>query len=93
LFQKKRDFFNGIIKDSRLKFIPASGSYFQSVCYENITDEKDTDYAIRLTKEIGVASIPISVFYNDRTDNKILRFCFAKSEEVLEQAAERLCKI
>ena len=92
-YQKKRDFFNSIIKNSRLKFIPASGSYFQSACYDGISAEKDTDFAIRLTKEVGVASIPTSVFYHDKTDDKILRFCFAKTEEVLQSAAEKLCKI
>lgn len=92
-YQKKRDYFNTLVKNSKFKLKPALGSYFQLLDYSNITDEKDTDYAIRLTKEIGVASIPVSAFYHQPVDNKILRFCFAKTEETLEKAAEKLCKI
>src|SRR5579863_5340559 len=64
-YQKKRDYFINLIKGSKFKYIPASGSYFQSLDYSAITHEKDTDYAIRLTKEAGVASVPISVFYHE----------------------------
>jgi methionine transaminase len=92
-YQDKRDFFLKGIQGSRFTRKPASGSYFQLLGYDKITDEKDTDYAIRLTKEIGVASIPVSVFYHRNIDCKMLRFCFAKSEETLEKAAERLCKV
>ena len=92
-YQEKRDFFLKQIKDSRFKFIPASGSYFQLLDYSAITNEKDTDYAIRLTKENGIASIPTSVFYHKPIDNKLLRFCFAKTNDVLKKAAEKLCKI
>ena len=92
-YQKKRDYFNALIINSRFKLEPSSGSYFQLLNYSGITDEKDTDYAIRLTKETGVASIPMSVFYHDKVDNKMLRFCFAKKEETLEKAAENLCRI
>lgn len=92
-YQEKRDKFINWIKDSRFEFIPAEGSFFQMVSYKNITDESDYDLAVRWTKEIGVASIPISVFYADKIDNKILRFCFAKDDEMLERAAERLCRL
>lgn len=92
-YQEKRDYFINLIKGSKFKFTPASGSYFQSLDYSAITKEKDTDYAIRLTKEAGVASIPVSVFYHEQVDNKMLRFCFAKTTETLEQAAEKLCKV
>jgi methionine aminotransferase len=92
-YQKKRDFFLKEIKGSRFKFVPASGSYFQLLDYSGITNEKDTDYAIRLTKENGVASIPTSVFYHKPIDNKLLRFCFAKTDDILKKAAEKLCKI
>ena len=61
--------------------------------YSEITDEKDTDFAIRLTKEVGVAAIPISVFYSNKLDQKMLRFCFAKKNETLEKAAKLLCQI
>ena len=92
-YQEKRDKFINWIKDSRFEWIPAEGSFFQMVSYKNITEESDYDLAVRWTKEIGVASIPISVFYADKIDNKILRFCFAKDDEMLERAAERLCKL
>ena len=92
-YQEKRDYFNTLVKDSKFKVIPASGSYFQLLDYSDITDEQDTEYAIRLTKEFGIASIPMSVFYHKPIDNKVLRFCFAKEKETLERAAEKLCKI
>ncbi len=93
LYEKKRDVFISLIKESRFKFSPSRGSYFQLLDYSDITDEKDTDFAVRMTKENRVASIPVSVFYPDALDQKILRFCFAKQEETLEKAAEILCKI
>jgi len=92
-YQEKRDYFIKLLKGSRFKYTPASGSYFQMLDYSEITQEKDTDYAIRLTKEIGVASVPTSVFYHEPVDNKLLRFCFAKTNETLEKAAEKLCKV
>ena len=92
-YQDKRDYFIKLINGSKFKFTPSLGSYFQSLDYSNITDEKDTDFAIRLTKENGVASVPTSVFYHQPVDNKLLRFCFAKTNETLEKAAEKLCKI
>jgi len=92
-YQKKRDFFLKGIEGSRFSVKPASGSYFQLLGYNKITDEKDTEYAIRLTKEIGVASIPVSVFYHRNIDHKMLRFCFAKSEDTLKRATEKLQKV
>ncbi|MGB3949210.1 MAG: aminotransferase class I/II-fold pyridoxal phosphate-dependent enzyme, partial [Bacteroidia bacterium] len=92
-YQQKRDYFVRLIKDSQFSFEPASGTYFQLLRYNNLSKEKDTNYAIRLTKEFGIASIPISVFYHNSIDNKVLRFCFAKKEETLERAAEILNKI
>lgn len=92
-YQKKRDLFMDFLKNSKFKFKPSMGTYFQLFSYSGITREKDTEYAIRLTKEIGVASIPVSVFYHRPVDNKILRFCFAKSEETLKKAAEKLMKL
>jgi methionine transaminase len=92
-YQEKRDKFINWLGGSRFTLMPAEGSFFQMVSYKNITDENDYDLAIRWTKEIGVASIPISVFYSEKIDNKILRFCFAKDNEMLERAAERLCKL
>jgi methionine aminotransferase len=92
-YQEKRDYFLKMLKGSKFKPLPCHGSYFQLLDYSKITDEKDTDYAIRLTKENGVASIPISVFYKNNFDNKLLRFCFAKEKETLEKAAEKLMKV
>lgn len=92
-YQEKRDKFIQWLSGSRFTLKPAEGSFFQMVSYKNITEESDYDLAVRWTKEIGVASIPISVFYADKIDNKILRFCFAKDDEMLERAAERLCKL
>jgi methionine aminotransferase len=92
-YQKKRDYFIGLIKNSKFEFIPAAGTYFQLLSYKNLSQEKDTDYALRLTKEFGVASIPVSVFYRHQEDNSVLRFCFAKKAETLEKAAAILNKI
>lgn len=92
-YQQKRDFFVESIKDSKFTILPSQGTYFQLLSYANISNEKDTDFAIRLTKEFKIASIPVSVFYHKNVDEKILRFCFAKKQETLEQAAEILNKI
>lgn len=92
-FQQKRDYFRNGLEQTRFELLPCSGSYFQSVTYNSITDEKDSDFALRLTKEIGVASIPTSVFYTQGTDHHILRFCFAKRQETLDKAVDRLLKV
>jgi methionine transaminase len=92
-YQDKRDYFVSLIKNSRFEIIPCGGTYFQLLNYKKLSKEKDTDYAIRLTKENGIASVPISVFYHEAVDNNVLRFCFAKKEETLEKAAEILNKI
>lgn len=92
-YQQKRDFFVERIKDSKFEILPSKGTYFQLLSYKNISDEKDTDFAVRLTKEYKLASIPVSVFYQKNVDEKILRFCFAKQEETLERAAEILNKV
>jgi methionine aminotransferase len=92
-YQKKRDFFLQGVKGSRFKPLPSRGTFFQNLAYDAISDEKDTDLAIRLTKEKGIASIPVSVFYRQPPKHRVLRFCFAKSEETLAKGAEILCKI
>jgi methionine aminotransferase len=92
-YQQKRDLFRSLLKESRFKLMPCSGSYFQLLGYDKISEEGDYDMAVRLTKEKGIASVPISVFYRDRTDNKVLRFCFAKGEDTLKKAAEILCNL
>ncbi len=93
MYQQKRDVFLNKLRDSRFRFKPASGSYFQLLDYSRITDENDMDFAARLTREHKIASIPVSVFYPDKRDEKVLRFCFAKQEETLEKASDILCRI
>ena len=92
-YQQKRDLFLDLIKDSKFNFKPSKGTYFQILGYSEITQEYDLDYAKRLTMESGLASIPLSVFNENHLDNKVLRFCFAKKDDTLKQAAEILCNI
>ncbi len=89
-YQKKRDLFCEGLKKTRFRFSPANGSFFQVVEYGHLTDEGDFDLAVRLTKEMGVASIPVSVFYHNKADHKLLRFCFAKKDEDLLSALDLL---
>lgn len=92
-FQQKRDYFRSLMKESRFKLLPCHGSYFQCVSYNDISDEKDTDFSERLIREFGVASIPVSAFYQKGTDHKIIRFCFAKENTTLALAAEKLTNV
>ena len=92
-YQRKRDRFLKAIGPSRFKYFPAEGSFFQMLAYEAISSENDFDLAVRLTKEVGVASIPTSVFYHDRKNHKLLRFCFAKSDSELDAAGAILSKL
>jgi methionine aminotransferase len=92
-YQQKRDYFVERIASSRFKIIPSYGTYFQLLDYSAISDEKEMDFAVRLIEEFGLASIPVSAFYQKKEDNKTLRFCFAKNEETIEKAANILCKI
>jgi methionine aminotransferase len=92
-YQSKRDLFRKLIASSRFTLLPSEGSYFQTVKYDAISDENDVAFCERLIQEHGVAAIPLSVFYTDKTDNKTIRFCFAKDDNTLIQATEKLCKI
>ena len=92
-YQKKRDFFLDGLKGSRFKPLPSRGTFFQNLAYDAISDEKDTELAVRLTKEHGVASIPVSVFYRQPPAHRVLRFCFAKSEQTLAKGAEILSRL
>lgn len=92
-YQGKRDFFQAAIKDSRFKILPCHGTYFQLLDYSEISEEKDIDFARRITIENKIASIPLSPFYHNGTDERILRFCFAKENETIERAAEILNKL
>ncbi len=92
-YQQKRDGFRNQLKNSRFELLPCEGTYFQLASYGEISDENDVDFAKRLVLEHGVATIPLSVFNANGEDRKMLRFCFAKDENTIQQAAEKLCKI
>ena len=92
-YQKKRDYFRDRLRESRFTLLPSSGTYFQSVRYDDITDEKDSDFAMRLTREHGIAAIPLSAFYHTPPGHKVLRFCFAKTEQTLFKGTEILRRI
>jgi methionine aminotransferase len=92
-YKKKRDLFLSLIKNSRFKFKPSKGTYFQVLDYSGITQEYDLHFAKRLTVESRLASIPLSVFNENNLDNKVLRFCFAKKDDTLKRAAEILNSI
>ncbi len=92
-YQQKRDFLLSKMKDSKLKPIPCEGTYFQLFDYSQISDKRDTEFANWLTTEVGVATIPISPFYKEDYDQKVIRVCFAKTEDLLEQAAQKLCQL
>lgn len=91
--QQKRDYFLRLMKDTKFKMHNSYGSYFILGRYGHFSDESEKDIAIRINKDHGVATIPVSAFYQTPTDNKVLRFCFCKKEETLEKAVERLRKV
>lgn len=91
-FQKKRDYFVEAMKQTRFTLFKSSGTYFICASYERLSDEPDGEFAIRLTKEAGVAAIPVSAFYRSGKDNHIIRFCFGKNESTLEKAVSKLAK-
>lgn len=92
-YQGKRDLFCSMLRDSRFTLKPSAGSYFQMLDYSAISSEPDTELAHRLTVEHGVASIPVSVFYAQPPESRVLRFCFAKDDRTLARAAEILCRL
>jgi len=89
-YQQKRDRFRGLLERSRFELLPVAGTYFQLAEYAELSDESDVSFARRLTIEAGVAAIPVSVFYAEPPPVKRVRFCFAKSDEMLARAAGRL---
>nr|WP_314896513.1 methionine aminotransferase [uncultured Flavobacterium sp.] len=93
LYQEKRDYFRQLLKESRFELMPCEGTYFQVASYAAISNENDVDFCKRLIIEHGVAAIPISTFYADGKDLKLIRFCFAKDNATLEEATKRLCAI
>jgi methionine aminotransferase len=92
-YQAKRDFFVNGIKDSRFTIVPSYGTYFQLLDYSAISKENDMEFARRLVLEHNIASVPLSPFYSMEAEGKLLRFCFAKSEETLTKATKILCRI
>lgn len=92
-YQEKRDYFRTLLQKSRFELMPCEGTYFQVVSYASISGENDVDFCKRLIIEYGVAAIPISSFYADGKDQKLIRFCFAKDNATLEEAAKRLCGV
>jgi len=93
MMQGKRDHFAGLMHSSRFDPLPSHGSYFQLYRYNRISEENDVEFCKRITREYGVAAIPVSVFYQQSTDHGVIRFCFAKKETTLEEAASRLQRI
>lgn len=92
-YQRKRDVFSDAIKNSKLKIKSCHGTYFRLLDYSDISDKRDLEFSEYLTKEIGVAVIPLSPFYEDRKSRSLVRICFAKSDEVLKEAAAKLQKL
>lgn len=92
-YQEKRDFMINALQDSRFNVLDCKGTYFMLLDYSKITDENEMDFAVRLTKEYGVVTVPVSPFYSSPIDNKTLRICFAKTNETLLNAAEILKRI
>lgn len=92
-YQDKRDLFLNRIKNSKFTYTESKGTYFQLLKYDTITDENDVEFAKRLVREFKIATIPISVFNTHQLDEKVLRFCFAKTDETLKKATEILCQI
>ncbi|SAK73458.1 putative aminotransferase [Caballeronia arationis] len=92
-YQKKRDFFRAGLANTRFKMLPCDGTYFQCVDYAGISDLPEAEFAQWLTSEIGVAAIPVSAFYHESHESGVVRFCFAKKEETLQLALDRLAKL
>lgn len=92
-FEKKRNYINNLLKDSKFDIIPSSGTFYQLLDYSKISDEKDTEFARRIMEDYGVAIFPLSVFYHDSIDNKIVGLSFAREDDILKEAANRLLKI
>ncbi|MDX9769695.1 MAG: methionine aminotransferase [Tenuifilaceae bacterium] len=92
-FQKRRDLFASLMKDTKFSLYPVQGGYFQVMGYENISKEKDVEFCNWLAEEVGVTAFPLSLFYHDAFDNHRVRICFGKSEEELKDAAMRLGRL
>lgn len=91
-YQEKRDYFLSLLKDTPFVVKPCLGTYFQCVSFDGVSALSDLDFAFELTKEAGVAVVPVSPFYKTKTDHHLVRFCFAKTRETLDQARDNLVK-
>lgn len=92
-YQQKRDFFRNLMQETKFELFPCEGTYFQVASYGHFSNENDLDFARKLVTDFGVATIPLSPFYNQGKDVKCIRFCFAKDDDTLIKAAERLLKL
>jgi methionine aminotransferase len=92
-YQRKRDLFRQGLAATRFKLLPSQGTYFQCVDISEVSDLSEADFCTWLTREVGVASIPLSAFYADGFDQRVVRFCFAKKDETLHKALDRLAKL
>jgi methionine aminotransferase len=92
-YQRKRDLFRTGLEATRFTLLPADGTYFQCVRYDGISDLSESEFAQWLTREIKVAAIPVSAFYSQGKESGIVRFCFAKQDETLKLALERLAQV
>ena len=91
--QQKRDYFKELMKATKFDLMPSHGSYFITAKYNRISDESDVEFCKRMTKEQGVTAIPVSAFYSNHIDDRVIRFCFAKKESTLEEAVKRMARI
>jgi methionine aminotransferase len=92
-YQRKRDLFRAGLAKTKFKILPSQGTYFQCVDISAVSDLNEADFCQWLTREIGVAAIPLSAFYGNGFDQRVVRFCFAKKDETLQAALERLAKL
>lgn len=93
MLQDKRDYFSELMQQTKFEPLPSYGSYFQLYKYDQLSDLNELDFAKSLIKKVGVATIPVSAFYQEPVNNGVIRFCFAKRKETLEKAAERLIHV
>jgi methionine aminotransferase len=92
-YQRKRDLFREGLKRTKFRILPSEGSYFQCVDISEVSDLREAEFCQWLTSEIGVAAIPLSAFYGNGFDQRVVRFCFAKKDETLNMALDRLAKL
>ncbi len=89
-FQKKRDYFESLMAKTKFKALPSYGSYFQLYSYQDLSDQGEFEFAKKLTERAKVTTIPVSAFYQNGKENQVLRFCFAKKEQTLKEAVDRI---